>query len=1126
MLRHALTSALKKIGMLVLIGIISFAILLNIARALTPLLNKKVYYFEQWATNVLHQKTHIGKIRAAWSGFEPALRFQNVEIIDTAKNQSLLHIQSLLVGIDLLQSILHWQLLPEKVELNGTTVNLSTSMQSPWQIGTITGFSEASDENRGPSYFQSLIRWMLTEVNVSLKHVTIHYQLSNGAMISIKELELHATKNTLHQRISGTAMLFQSAGSYKSQQLLGRLSFILNMNNAKNNGDINNADLYISGRDLNLSKDIFNQWFYSDMNRIAMGEVHGQLQAWIEWRGKRLKSIHSVIDANQVQVKLMGVAAPMTMSDLHLNSNIEFFSNGFEIAGDQMRLSMNGQNWPENAFALRYIHGKKAEPPMLFFKIKELPLSLVHLTADYLSQRFSDHYRRNFLTWLSQGLLAGHINNVRFNMANLDAGGNNFDADLDHVTLHYSRHWPDLTDLQGHLKIQGKILHIVSHHTKIADKPLDYIEATISDLDHPVMMISGHTHSDLSSGLQFLQLTPLAIAKQTKAVTGSGYFDLALKLRIPLWVSNPDIIADGKIQFEDATLQKTDWPLALQQLNGVFTFHNHQVEAKDLLANYDGLPQSIAITTLAGDAKKIEVHGKISLSTLREKLHFPLLNYAEGITDYHLLMILPNVKQSLFSHLELTSNLVGVETFLPAPYAKKAVMPMPLRLVLNRQQLDTLQWQLNYGDLFSALLIMHKKIDRWQLYSGEIHLGNGLAKLQNTRGLLITGNVAEIDGVVWKEFLKNLLKSTSNILIRAMEFHIADFRWHQYRFLNTDLSITPIKTGWALILQNANMAGRLFIPKQPANRWQGNFSRLYLQQVNAKSSFLRPNDLPSLSLSINDFRYGEQIWGNVNLKTTASANSLIINKLTVTQPAMNIVASGQWQSINQHTQTHIEGQLTSNNLGALLKNWHVTHVVSGGEGGASFSLFWPGSPQQFSKSNLNGEVQYDFRRGRMTQLSQHAESELGFGRLLNLLSLQSLPLLPLNLVHLTQKGFSFSLFKGDFQLLKGNAAINDAALVGPLAWVRVNGRIGLAAEDYDLALEVIPNVTSSLPLIVGLAGGPIAGAITWVADKLLAKHLGKAAEIDYRITGSFKKPSIIKLPKPEKTIESVHGGKT
>lgn len=200
-------------------------------------------------------------------------------------------------------------------------------------------------------------------------------------------------------------------------------------------------------------------------------------------------------------------------------------------------------------------------------------------------------------------------------------------------------------------------------------------------------------------------------------------------------------------------------------------------------------------------------------------------------------------------------------------------------------------------------------------------------------------------------------------------------------------------------------------------------------------------------------------------------------------------------------------------MGRLLKKWRITRVLEGGKGQTDFSLQWSGSPDQFLAARLSGSIKINFYQGRVTELTEGAESELGFGRLLNLFSLQSLPKLPINLANFSKKGFAFNLFKGNFSLSKGIAKTKDAALIGDTAWVQIKGLIGFVNKDYDFHLEIVPNITSTLPLIVGLAGGPLAAVVTWIANQVLAPHVGKAAKVNYHIVGFWNKP-VVTLPAP------------
>jgi len=137
------------------------------------------------------------------------------------------------------------------------------------------------------------------------------------------------------------------------------------------------------------------------------------------------------------------------------------------------------------------------------------------------------------------------------------------------------------------------------------------------------------------------------------------------------------------------------------------------------------------------------------------------------------------------------------------------------------------------------------------------------------------------------------------------------------------------------------------------------------------------------------------------------------------------------------------------------------------------------------------------------------------GRMLGLLSLNTLPRrLSLDFSDLFSKGFRFDEISGSFVIDDGNAYTNDLLVDGPAAKIEISGRIGLADQDYDELVTVIPSVKTGIPLAGTLAGGPIVGAALLVAQTLLEGKLGainRLAEKQYSVTGPWDDPVIEKL---------------
>ena len=154
-----------------------------------------------------------------------------------------------------------------------------------------------------------------------------------------------------------------------------------------------------------------------------------------------------------------------------------------------------------------------------------------------------------------------------------------------------------------------------------------------------------------------------------------------------------------------------------------------------------------------------------------------------------------------------------------------------------------------------------------------------------------------------------------------------------------------------------------------------------------------------------------------------------------------------------------------------------------------------------------------FKKGRVTHLSKETEKTLAFGKLLSILSLQTIPRrLQLDFSDLSKDGYSFDLFKGNFVINNGVMKTDDSYIDGPVAYATMKGDLNLDKKLYNLDLNVSPHITASLPIVVAIAGGPIAGPIagiaTWVASKIINKGVEKISGYTYKISGPWLEPVV------------------
>lgn len=251
-------------------------------------------------------------------------------------------------------------------------------------------------------------------------------------------------------------------------------------------------------------------------------------------------------------------------------------------------------------------------------------------------------------------------------------------------------------------------------------------------------------------------------------------------------------------------------------------------------------------------------------------------------------------------------------------------------------------------------------------------------------------------------------------------------------------------------------------------------------------------------------------FGVVQLKLNPILGGVLVRELNAGDANYHLIASGAWHT-QEGNSTELMGQLDSANLSNFLRNWGLPASIIAEQAHMRFNLNWQGAPYQISFTKLKGHFSFSASNGQIVDIGSSNEAKLNFGRLLTFLSIQSLTKrLQLDFSDLKAKGFDFTNLQGNFTLRNGNAITRDVTIEGPVASISIAGRIGMLNKDYDLVIKVVPHFTSSLPVIVGLAGGPVAGVVAWLANAVLGSTVQKIAETSYHITGSWSKPDVVK----------------
>lgn len=293
--------------------------------------------------------------------------------------------------------------------------------------------------------------------------------------------------------------------------------------------------------------------------------------------------------------------------------------------------------------------------------------------------------------WLNGALLAGHTEDFRIrikgNLSNFpldgtkdvlfEIGGHARDA-----VMEFDKNWPRIENISGEFLIRGNRLSVESPSATILDTRLHNVTVTIPDMMSKDLSleIKGEATGASNLFLEFVQKSPVRgyIDGFTDGVSARGNGQLDLTAHIPLSGDKPVKVSGTlKVQDNDIDLGK-DVPL-LRNTRGTLLFTESGMHANGVTAQILGGKASISVQSEEGGVMHATVKGRSNVDVLRKIETYPVLDYLQGSADWD--ADISVIKKS--AQIIITSNLHGISSSLPQPFAKRANEVMLLRVEKN-----------------------------------------------------------------------------------------------------------------------------------------------------------------------------------------------------------------------------------------------------------------------------------------------------------------------------------------------------------------------------------------------------------------------------------------------------------
>jgi len=749
--------------------------------------------------------------------------------------------------------------------------------------------------------------------------------------------------------------------------------------------------------------------------------------------------------------------------------------------------------------------------------------------------------------WLNRALLHGHVSQGHLQLdgpladypyAEKPTGHWILDLTVADGTLDYAPGWPQAEKLQAQLRFTGHGLQISSSGAQVAGNAVDHIEAQIPDFRKARLTVDGTTHGDTARYYTVLRNSPISkkldsLLTQTDT---AGPSTVNLHLEIPLDDGEPPTHVSGTARFDGATVKVRGLDTPVTGLRGSLAFGDSGVTS-------DGLSGQLYGSTLNSTIRSepdspdgvllVQTDAPVQLPDGLFAAYTPdwLRQYLSGTA--HIAARLPFAGPHS-GQLSISSDLRGVAMRLPQPLAKSADDSLPLTVTVGDggtakpADADTLRVRIDGGDRLGVALRFARNAkspaDALRTRSVEVRLGAGAIPRGDGEGVFVSGTPALLEVTPWMDLLdaidaagtptparSPLPVAGDSLAFRGFDLTPQRLVYRGAGLQQVHLHGAPTPGGWSVQLDGPNAQGRIDFSRANGGRLQAQLQRLQVQaltdmsqppQGDAPGPAFDPNQAAVLDLACDSLRLGGADLGRFSMITSRVAGGQSLDQLKLEGGQLQTNTRGTWLRRNGSSYADLSFEFDARELGKVLQAFGYAETMDGKKAQFTGTLTWPQEPDGLDLTQARGTVALVVEKGTLRAVEPSA------GRVLGLLNIYALPRrLTFDFHDVVSKGLGFDTLTGSFKLADGQAQTEDLQIVSPAMKMEINGRIGLAARDYDQKITVHPDLSTEV--IVGATlVNPIAGGVALLAQEVFNKPFSKFSQFSYHVTGSWDNPQV------------------
>ncbi|MGR9085950.1 MAG: YhdP family protein [Gammaproteobacteria bacterium] len=701
------------------------------------------------------------------------------------------------------------------------------------------------------------------------------------------------------------------------------------------------------------------------------------------------------------------------------------------------------------------------------FEFEDVSDNFHYLPVGMMSPGLADWFDHAFVRGrLSEGglLFHGYLKDYPFK-----DGSGVFETrfHLDRLELAYHPSWPHLTGVVCDVDIYRDDLSVslmqgTSHGLKIREAHV----AMPSLSQGEQLLINGEAEGKIARALDFLQHTPLSspVDHLLDAAEPEGDALVTLSAKIPLH-SDSNLKVDGMARLNQASLRVISLDLPVTRIKGAIRFDEHGIGSDGIEAHALGHP--IQITMESGDQETlIDVIGRAGIDALQAQFNMPWWHLADGETDYRIRLRLPY--DQTIPVLQVESFLEGVALDLPGALAKNRSQRKALSLSFNLSDKLYLPIEFDYDKKLKAAVRVD--IKKQAVVSGRVLLGRGDVYQRREPGMTFEINTDSLALQEWLGFALNRGNKAGVIDdVKEIRLHADHAFWYGSELGRLDLDLKNSSGRWDGNVGSRFASGRVQIPVDMNDREavRLNLDKLDLSifkkiriDADAEGTPMMPNKFPLVSVTSQNTVWMTAPLGVFVLETRRGPDDgWLIQRMELAGADQKLSMTGNWKMTGNESFTRIKGRLDLVNAGNLFSKLKINSDLTETGGAIDFAFNWQAPPFQVALRQLKGDIEVNFKKGRILSI------EPGFGRVLGILAMgQWLKRLQLDFSDVYQEGLTFNSIKGNFVLTDGKAVTRNLVVDAVPAKFALSGDTDLINRTVHHIVNVTPKSADALPI--------------------------------------------------------------